>query len=191
MTQSKPAEPGYALSELSTKTPTRFEIVPDAPARAGLAADLGIDGIRKLRFAGEIRADGKRDWRLDGKLGATVVQPCVVTLAPVTTRIDVEVTRRFLARMPDLALDEDGEAEMPEDDTIEPLGSHIDPAMVMAEALALNLPLYPRADGAELGSVSVAEPGVAPLTDEAAKPFAALAELRDKLGKPDADDSTD
>jgi hypothetical protein len=30
-----------------------------------------------------------------------------------------------------------------------------------------------------------------PLTDEAAKPFAALAELRDKLGKPDADDSTD
>lgn len=191
MTKAKPAAAGYALSELSTKSPTRFEIAPDAPARATLAAELGLEGIRKLRFAGEIRADGKHDWRLDGKLGATVVQACVVTLAPVTTRIDVAVTRRFLARMPDLTLDEEGAAEMPEDETIEPLGSEIDPAAVMAEALALNLPLYPRADGAELGAVSVAEPGVVPLSDETAKPFAGLAELRDKLGKPGTDGGTD
>ncbi|MGI3185571.1 YceD family protein [Nioella aestuarii] len=191
MTRSRPDAPGFAVSDLSTKSPTRFEITPDAPARAALANDLGIEGIRKLRFSGEIRADGKRDWRLDGRLGATVVQACVVTLAPVTTRIDQDVSRRFLAEMPDLKLDESGEAEMPEDDTIEPLTAEIDPATVMAEALALALPLYPRADGAELGVANFAEPGVKPLSDEAAKPFAGLAELRDKLGKSGSEDSSD
>lgn len=185
MTSAKRAAAGFAVSDLSSKSPTRFEILPDAPTRAALAADLGIEGIRKLRFAGEISADGKRDWRLDAKLGATVVQACVVTLAPVTTRIDIDVTRRFLAKMPDLTLDEAGEAEMPEDDTIEPLGPEIDPATVMAEALALNLPLYPRAEGADLGAATFAAPGVKPLDDEAVKPFARLAQLRDKLGNSD------
>lgn len=191
MTSSKPAATGYAVSGLSTKSPTRFDLAPDAAARAALAADLGVEGIRKLRFTGEIRADGKRDWRLEGKLGATVVQACVVTLAPVTTRIDRDVTRRFLAEMPALTLDEAGEAEMPEDDTIEPLGPEIDPADVMAEALALALPLYPRAEGAALGTAQFAEPGIVPLDDEAVKPFASLAQLRDKLGKKDADGGSD
>lgn len=191
MTTSKRTATGYAVSDLPTKSPTRFEITPDAPARAALAAELGIEGIRKLRFTGGIRTDGKLDWRLDGKLGATVVQACVVTLAPVTTRIDIDVARRFLAEMPDLTLDESGEAEMPEDDTIEPLTAEIDPAIVMAEALALALPLYPRADGAELGAANFTEPGVEPLSDEAAKPFAGLAELRDKLGRSGGDGDPD
>lgn len=191
MTPSKRIGTGYAVSDLPTKSPTRFEFTPDAPARGALAAELDIEGIRKLRFVGEIRADGKHDWRLDGKLGATVVQSCVVTLAPVTTRIDVDVTRRFLAKMPDLTLDETGEAEMPDDDTIEPLAAEIDPATVMAEALALNLPLYPRADGAELERANFAEPGLEPMSDEAAKPFAGLAQLRDKLGKSGGDGSSD
>lgn len=181
----------FAVSDLSTGHPTRFEILPDAATRAALAADLGIVGIRKLRFSGEISPDGKRDWRLVGKLGATVVQACVVTLAPVTTRIDTEVSRRFLAAMPDLVLDDAGEAEMPDDDTIEPLGARIDTAQVMAEALALNLPLYPRAEGADLGTAVFTEPGVDPLTDEAVKAFASLAKLRDKLGKTGGDDPSD
>lgn len=185
MTSAKPAATGYTVSDLPSQSPTRFEILPDAAARAALAADLGIEGIRKLRLAGEIRADGKHDWRVEAKLGATVVQACVVTLAPVTTRIDIDVTRRFLTKMPDLTLDETGEAEMPEDDTIEPLGRQIDPATVMAEALALHLPLYPRADGVDLGAATFAPPGVEPLADEAVKPFAGLAELRDRLATSD------
>jgi len=191
MTQDDRAATGFAVSDLPTSRPTRFEIQPDASARATLAADLGIEGIRKLRFTGEIAVDGKRDWRLVGKLGATVVQACVVTLDPVTTRIDSDITRRFLAQMPDLTIDDDGQSEMPEDDTIEPLGSRIDPAQVMAEALALHLPLYPRAKGADLGNASFTEPGVAPLTDETAKPFASLAELRDKLGNSGGDEPSE
>jgi uncharacterized metal-binding protein YceD (DUF177 family) len=181
MTRQPEPRTRIATADLRPRTPTRFALAPDAGERESLAQDLGIEAIRKLRFEGEITAEGRDDWRLDATLGATVVQPCVVTLAPVTTRIDTAVTRRFLARMPDIELDESGEAEMPEDETLEPLGSEIDLAAIMAEALALNLPLYPRADGAELGEAVFAEPGIAPMRDEDAKPFAGLAGLRDRL----------
>lgn len=170
------------LAELSETRPTPFEIAPDAPARSAIAEDLGILGVRKLRFAGRIETDGKRDWRLIGRLGATVVQPCVVTLDPVATRIDIDVTRRFLAEMPEID-PEEPEVEMDEDETIEALGSVIDPAEVMLESLALNLPLYPRAKDAVLGEAVFSEPGIEPLRDEDTKPFAGLTKLRDQLGQ--------
>ena len=45
------------------------------------------------------------------------------------------------------------------------------------------LPLYPKIEGAELGSYSVTEPGAKPLNKENIKPFAKLSELKDKLSK--------
>lgn len=163
---------------LDGNTPTPFDLRPNAAQLRALEQDLGLSGLRKLRFSGEIKAQGSRDWVLLARLGATVVQPCVATLGPVTTRIDTDVRRTYLADLPE---PEGEEVEMPEDETLERLGSHIDPGAVMAEALALALPLYPRAQGVELGDAVFAEPGVEPLRDEDLKPFAGLAGLRDAL----------
>lgn len=175
------------LARLSRGADFSFDLAPDATARAALAAEFGLLALRKLRFSGRLVAEGKRDWALHAILGATVVQPCVVTAEPVTTRIDDPVTRRYLADLPEPEADE---AEIPDDDTLEPLPETLDLAVVMAEALALALPLYPRAPGAALAQARFAPPGVAPLDDEAAKPLAGLAALRDKLtgdGEPEKD----
>ncbi len=155
-----------------------FAVEPDAQARDALAAELGIMGLKKLRFIGTLAPSGRRDVTLEADLGATVVQECGVTGAPVTTRIDEEVTRRYLA---DWIEPEGDEVEMPEDDSAEPLPPVIDVEAVMAEALALALPLFPRAPGVEPVEVSVTEPGREPMTDEDAKPFAGLRALRDGL----------
>jgi uncharacterized metal-binding protein YceD (DUF177 family) len=170
-------------ARLRTKDITRskdFGLAPDAETRAALAEALGILAIRKLTFDGRIAPEGAEDLRLTARLGATVVQPCVVTLAPVTTRIDEDVTRLYLAELP--ATPEGDEVEMPEDDTAEPLPREIDLAQVMAEALALALPPWPRAEGVDPVEISVTEPGQTAMTDEDAKPFAALRSLRGKLG---------
>lgn len=161
-----------------------FELTPDAETRSALAEEMGILGIRKLTLKGEIGPDGKKDLVLRGHLGATVVQSCVVTLEPVTTRIDEPVLRRYVAgyEMP-----EEAEAEMPEDESIEPLPAEIDLEAVMAEALALNLPPWPRAEGVEPVEIAVTEPGKVPMTDDDAKPFAALKSLKDKLGDTSGD----
>ncbi len=170
------------VADLPQNAPTPFDLRPDAAIRAALAAELGLLGLRKLRFAGHISAQGRRDWELTGSLGATVVQSCVVTLEPVTSRIDTDVRRLYVADLPEI---EDDEAEMPEDDSVEALGRVIDPGAVMAEALALALPQYPRKDGASLGRTVFAAPGIDPMTDEETRPFAGLAGLRDTLRKDD------
>lgn len=172
------------LADLATGKPTPFKIEPDAAQMAEISADLSLLGLRKLRFEGELRPQGKSDWQLAAKLGATVTQPCVATLAPVTTRLDEPVSRLYVTDF-DMGSDDGGEAEMPEDETIEPKPAALNLYDVMLEALALALPLYPRAEDAGSVDAQLTEPGKEALTDEDVKPFAALKALRDKLDKGD------
>lgn len=179
--QDETSSHAIQVSALPQNRSQAFEIVPDAPARAALAQELDLTSLRKLRFAGEIRGTGKHDFVLTGRLGATVVQPCIQTLAPVTTRIDTEVERRFLSDW-DPRAEPGSETEMPEDVTAEPLGTLIDPWAVMVEALALEIPDYPRAEDVPvLGETVLTEPGKEPLRDADTKPFSGLAALRDAL----------
>jgi uncharacterized metal-binding protein YceD (DUF177 family) len=166
------------LAELGSRT-FAFDLTPDADRLAALTDDLELLSLKKVRFAGTLRPEGPRDWRLDATLRATVVQPCRVTLKPVTTRIDEEVTRRYLARWEEPAKDE---VEMP-DDSAEALPETLVLGAVLAEALALALPAFPRADDAEEVALSVTEPGKAAMTEAETKPFAGLASLRNKLEK--------
>lgn len=160
-------------------------VSPAPETRNRIADGLGLLGLRKLRLEGRIEPEGRRDWRLVARLGATVVQPCVVTLAPVTTRIEETVTRVWRA---DYAEPQGDEVELPDEVDDEPLGAVIDLGAVMVEALALALPLYPRAGGAGPGDAVVTEPGKAALTDEDVKPFAGLVGLRDRLREQDDTD---
>ena len=168
------------VADLAQNRPTQFDLRLDSAENKTLATQLGLSAVRKLRFAGTLTAQDKRDWQLQARLGTTVVQRCVVTLDPVTTRIDIDVARIFLAHW--TSPDEE-EIELPEDDTIEPLGKTIDLNAVLSEALALALPAYPRKTDADLGEAVFTRPGHAPMRDEDARPFAGLANLRDALKK--------
>lgn len=166
------------LGHLPRTCPTPFRIVPDAAALSALAILLGVSQLRKLRFEGTLEPIGETGWALEGLLGATIVQPCAVSLAPVTTRIDETVTRRYLS---DYAAPSGDAVEMPADVDAEPLPAVVDPAAVMFEALALAVPPYPRAEGVELGEAVFTEAGRAPLRDADVHPLAGLAALRNRL----------
>lgn len=157
----------FRVAQLNPRQPTSFALTPDADARAVIAAELGLTSLPALRFAGEIRPAASDAWQVTGKLTAKVVQPCVVTLAPVKTALAQDVQRIF---SPHTKTPEGEDVEMPDDET-EPLGQFIDIEAIMTEELTLALPLYPRAEGAEL-----------PAPDDAddptnRKPFAGLADL--------------
>jgi uncharacterized metal-binding protein YceD (DUF177 family) len=176
-----------ALGRLSRAAPHPVDLSPGPEARAAMARELGLEALRKLGLTGQLVPEGAADWRLEARLGATVVQPCVVTLAPVTTRIDVDLTRAYRA---DYVEPEAEEAEMPPDDTVEPLPARLDLLAVTREALALELPDYPRAEGVAPTERQFAAPGVTPMTDDDAKPLAGLAALRDRMkddGEPSGD----
>ncbi|WP_295042310.1 DUF177 domain-containing protein [uncultured Paracoccus sp.] len=166
---NQPATPSGRLrvAHLNPRAPTPFSLTPDADRCAAIAAELGLSSLSKLTFAGTIRAEAGDGWELTGHLGARVTQPCVVTLKPVRTTLDEAVERHY---SPHVTIPQGDEVEMP-DETLEPLGQFIDLAAVMIEELALALPEYPRAEGAELD----AEPqDPAPDTR---RPFAGLDKL--------------
>ncbi|OYX44254.1 MAG: hypothetical protein B7Z02_05710 [Rhodobacterales bacterium 32-67-9] len=181
-TDTLPYSHPFRVTDLAGRKPTRFDLSPDADALARIAEALGILSVEAARLQGELRPSGRRDWSLDARLTARVTQACIVSLAPVATGIDEVVTRRFLAEMPEPGGEE---VEMPEDDSEEPLPEVIDAGAILVEELALALPAYPRAEGADLGSLSAAAPGAEPLDDEAVRPFAGLAELMKKASKDD------
>lgn len=166
------------LRGLKDRGDTAFDLVPTAAELAALAAELGLSAIRKLRLKGSISGLNTADWQLNATLGATVVQPCVVTGVPVSSRLDVPVRRLFIK---DFHLpDSPGDSRFDGQDDLEPLTDTIDLAEIATESLALNIPEYPRAPDAELGEAVFAAPGITPMRDEDVKPFAALAALRDK-----------
>lgn len=184
MTDHAPTTPEMPLSlpfrvvALSPRKPTRFDITATPEQRSGLARMLGLSKVESLSFKGEIRPLGKHDYAVFGDLQARIVQPCSVSMVPVKTTISEAVKLTYLV---DFVVPEGDEIEMPEDDTIEAMPQIIDPGFVATEALMLAIPLYPRAPGAELGDVAVAESGVTPLKDGDLKPFAGLAALKAKL----------
>ncbi|MBN2760786.1 MAG: DUF177 domain-containing protein [Rhodobacteraceae bacterium] len=169
------------VASLNGRKPQPLRIAPDAEQTAQVARYLGFSALRKLRFEGTLAPKGRTDWEVSGTLGATIVQPCSVTLAPVTTRIDERILRLFVA---DWSEPEGDEVEMTFDDTQEPLGSRIDVSALLIEALALAAPDFPRAEDVAIapdGVLRAAPEGDSPLDDAAVKPFAALAALREKL----------
>lgn len=169
------------LRAAGLRKPVRFDLVPGEDALRRIAAHLDLLSLPVLRLQGALSPSGKADVVLEARLTARAVQACAVTLAPVTTSIDEVVTRRYVR---DWVEPEGDEVELPEDVTVEPLPAAVDVAAVAIEALALALPLYPRAPGAELGEVVFAPPGVAPLRAEDLRPFAGLAGLKTRLAPP-------
>ncbi len=176
-----PSDPSPAFTYLERLAgrdqPIKFEIRPEAQTRDLLAKEVEATAIGKLSFSGTLTPMDQGGWQLSAQLGATVTQECVVTLQPVKTRIDLKITRRIVTMSPEKAevIDLDPEA----DDDLEPLKDEIDLGAIASEELALATPQYPRLKEADLKAFAEAE-GVQ-LDDERENPFAALAELRDKL----------
>ena len=167
------------LAALRRGEPHPVDWQPGPEERARLAGAVGARTLRKVRLSGGLVPKGRGDWRLDAVLGATAVQDCAVTLDPVTTRIDARVERIYAAEM---APDPAGETEMTaEADVTEPLPDTLDLFELVAEALLLELPAFPRAEGAELTGARAAPPGAEALPDEREKPFADLAAFRARM----------
>lgn len=177
----KITDPVLVVADMPSGREVSFEVIFDEVLKAQAVEQLDLLELQKLRFVGKITPKGKSDWSLFGELGATATQACVVTLDPVKTRVDDPVSRSFLSRWEEP--EADSVSEMDEDVESEPLGDQIDLAAIAIEALALALPDYPRKSDVALDDAVFAEPGVKPMTDEDAKPFAGLAALKEKLEK--------
>lgn len=167
------------VAEIRAKDVFRFSAAITAEDLVGLASMLGVTKLAKTRFEGEFEVAKNGDVSLIAKVGATATQSCVVTLAPVTTRIDTKIERVFVSinQKPK----DEGEIEFTVDDPEDFLPDQFSLLDLLTETLALHIPEYPKSEGAELEETVFTEPGKKPMTDEDARPFAGLAALKSKL----------
>lgn len=165
------------LSRLNGRESHAFRVEVSDALRQYLVELLDLVSLRKLRFEGALHPVAARDWQLRADLGATVVQPCVVTLDPVTTRIDQRVDITYVAGFDEPTA---AESEMDSDDSVEALVEEIDLESVLAEALALHVPDYPRKEGVALANAVSGHEDTSE-EEERQRPFAGLGDLRDKL----------
>ena len=141
-------------------------IEADAAERAALAARFGLVAVDRLAA----RLDLHRDAGgivVRGRVEGAVTQACVVTDAPVVTRIDEPLALRFVDEMPDA---DEIELDADDCDTVPIEGGAIDLGEAVAETMALALDPYPRAPGAE---AVLRAAGV--MTEDEAKPSGKLA----------------
>lgn len=167
------------ISELSQNKPRRFELRWDADQLAPYLSQMELRALSKLSIKGQIQAEGGKNWTLNATIGASAVQACVVTNDDVKTRLDVDIARRYLSDFE--AYEQEFTSEEDLDDEAEEIPTQINLLDLALETVSLNLDDFPRKDGIALEPVLAAPEGVEPLTDDAVKPFAGLAALRDKM----------
>jgi uncharacterized metal-binding protein YceD (DUF177 family) len=145
-----------------------------AEERAEIAAFLEVTEVPRLEVS--LTALPFRDGiRVSGRLQAEVVQPCVVTFAPVRQEIDEPIDRIFLPGGEKQAGPGHAEVfvDLEEDDAPDYFEGHeLDLSDLVLETLALAIDPYPRAPGASLDEVLPSEP------DDSDSPFAGLKSLK-------------
>lgn len=139
-----------------------ISVEADAEQRAALADLLGITSVDAL--SAEVKAVKFRGGiRVEGRLKARITQPCVVTFEPVVQHIDEPIDRVFLPDVDhpapavsnaEIFVDLEGE------DPADPLdGPELDLAPLVTETLALSIDPYPRAAGASIDDLGIADEG--------------------------------
>ena len=173
------------VSEINQSKAFKFNLFLTNEEISKLAKRLGLLSLRKVSLKGHLSPYNNDIWKLAAELRATVKQKCVVTLKPVQTIVNEKINRTYTPLKTAISseIPDDGTSPVYFDDTLQEFKDTIDLIDIIFEELLLILPLYPKFDGAELGSYIVTEPGEKPLTDENIKPFAQLSKLKDKLEK--------
>ncbi len=161
------------VSELA-HGPVERIVEANSDEREALARRLGVRAIESLRSTMVIRPIGALEVKISGRIQAIVEQACVVTLAPVVTRLDEAFEVLYAA--PALVEEtEPGDMEIPE--RIE--NGLIDLGEEVVQQLACLLNPYPRAPGAEVPAKWRGGDENGPTG-----PFSKLAEISKKTGNP-------
>ena len=76
------------LSKLNAEKTIKFDMIFSQEDLLQIANDLDVESIKKTKLRGEISKINKDKWTLRAVMGATILQKSVLSLKPVTTRID-------------------------------------------------------------------------------------------------------
>ena len=173
MSEQKSDEPAWRFPVAVADVPEagrRVDIVADDGTREAIAKAARLAALPRLAAGFDLTRQGAEGLRLAGRVRATVVQNCVVTLEPIETTVDEAVDLVFLPEAP-VVPDPAGLQAVDAEDPPETLQhGMVDLGAVAVEFLLLGIDPYPRKPGAVFDAP--------PAGDPSSHPFAALAALK-------------
>jgi uncharacterized metal-binding protein YceD (DUF177 family) len=150
----------------------RLDLAADEGERRSIAERLSLTALDRLDAHVALSRTGPVI-RAEGRIVATLEQPCVVTNEPVASHVDEPFALLFMPEPESGGPDEEIELGAEDCDVVFYDGAAIDLGSAIADTLALSIDPYPRSASAD---AALKEAGV--LTEEQAGPFAALAALK-------------
>jgi len=163
--------------------PLRLELTASEEERADLAKRFDLEGLDSLVADVSLTLLPNKDVRLDATFNAQLQQTCVVTSAPMKSKVSHKFTTTYSPDADeDLASDEEEfetlntQIELPE-----PLiEEKIDIGEAVAEQFALEIDPFPRVKGTVFDGYSTGRKGEAEAPLEKKNPFAVLSQLKTK-----------
>lgn len=157
-----------------SQTDSWFPIEATEQECAAIAQRLRLSAVDFLKgkLTARLSSDQQRIF-IGGIVAARVVQPCVVTLEPVTAEIEEKIELVFGRNAPDQWPDEIDVASADEEWPEILRGDDIDLGEIAIQAVSLGVPEYPRAQDAVFDADKIAGHG-------RISPFAVLQGLKDK-----------
>ena len=168
-TQSPSWSVPFAVADIA-ETGRRVDLVAASTAREAIATIAKLDALPRLEASFDLTRQGSGGVHVSGRVAATVVQTCVVTLEPVESAIDEAVDVTF---QPDAApgTAAGGFHAVDAEDPPETLRDGVvDLGAIATEFLLLGIDPYPRKPGVVFDAP--------PAGDPSSHPFAALAALK-------------
>jgi uncharacterized metal-binding protein YceD (DUF177 family) len=171
----------WSVPIVATEVPDtgrHLELVPDEATRQAIAQEAGLVALPRLVATFDLARRGADSLRVDGRVTATVIQNCVVTLEPIESEIDEPVELFFRPQPANQAeTGEEVESSHPFEGEEPPetlVNGMVDLGTIATEFLNLGIDPYPRKEGAVFDAP--------PAGDPASHPFAALAALKKDRG---------
>lgn len=145
-------------------------LAPDAAARAKIARSLDLASLEAFVAELSVRPADNAGYRLSGRVRASAVQTCGITLEPLPVEIDQTFSVDLVEMIDEPETDEvDVSVDDDAPDLIE--DGRIDLGQYAVEQLALNLDPFPRKPGAEF---------IQPVEPAEISPFAVLKQFKAK-----------
>lgn len=168
------------LDSILSHKPRKETLTADAEACAGLAQRFGLKSLSNLKGAAELsRTADNKLIKVEGKVEADVVQPCVVSLQDVASHVVAHFETYFTEDGEELDNDPDFEFDLGDEDEPKLVeAGALDIGELAAQYLALEIDLYPRAPGVSLPAQMAGLTGKGQVS-----PFEALKNLKDKKKK--------
>jgi hypothetical protein len=166
----------FAVADIP-ETGRHVDLVADEKTREAIAKIVNLNALPRLEAGFDLTRHGPGGLHVSGRVAATVVQTCVVTLEPVESIIEEAVDMTFQPE-PAVGGATSGFHAVDADDPPEALRDGVvDLGAVATEFLLLGIDPYPRKAGVAFDAPSTG--------DAAGHPFAALAVLKkDGTSKP-------